>query len=181
VAGRTASDAVKAFVEPIQLALTCFADGKVTTDSFKADTPGVLVFNRGEDVALNGAARVHLSVSMRYRVVKLSEPPLKSKPWKVSTTGWVYHLSDRDKQSIVEFHWHPELTVDVPFPHVHVASDAERRHYPTGRVLIEDVLNCAVECGAEPKRPRKWAAVCKANVENFGKGATWGSTHPAEL
>lgn len=168
-------------MEPIQRALTCFADGKVTTDTFKPGVTGVLVFNKGEDVVLNGSAKVHIYVSMRYRVVRLDDPPLRSKPWKVSTEGWAHHVSDRHVSTIAEFHWHPELTPDILFPHVHVASDAERRHYPTGRVLVEDVLNFAVECGAEPWHPRKWAGVSKANVENFGKGATWGTTHPGSL
>lgn len=173
MAGRTVAEAIDAFVQPIQRALTCFADGKVTTDSHDPGVSGRLVFNRGDDVELNGPGRVHLSVLMHYRLVHLNEPVVRGKPWKVSTEGWIYHLSDRDTRPIVEFHWHPEF--DILFPHLHISAERERHHYPTGRVLIEDVLNCAIEYGAEPRDSDKWQAVHGANVENFAKGATWGT------
>jgi hypothetical protein len=176
VAGRNPVQAVKAFAEPIQRALTCFAHGKVTTDTYSPDAQGILAFNRGEDVELNGSG-ISISVTMRYRIKRPPNPPLRSKPWKVSTEGWAYHIRN-SSGTLAEFHWHPDLTPDVLFPHVHVASDTERRHYPTGRVLVEDVLNFAVECGATPRQPRNWKDVCSVNIENFGKGATWGHIHP---
>lgn len=176
MAGRTPTDAVQAFADPIQTALTCFVPGKVIVNSYDPDVEGVLHLNRAEDIRLKGSGRIHLYATMRYRIWKPEEPADSSKPWKVSTTGWIYELKDRDLVSIVEFHWHPGITPDVPFPHLHTPADGRvRRHYPTGRVLIEDVLNCAVECGAEPADPEKWADVFRTNVENFGKGATWGN------
>jgi hypothetical protein len=109
---------------------------------------------------------------MRYRIVKLDSPDRE--PWKVSTTGWIYVLKDAAGKEIIEFHWHPAITPMVPFPHLHTPEPSVWRHCPTGRVLIEDVLNLAVECGAEPTDPAKWDDVFRTNVENFGKGATWG-------
>jgi hypothetical protein len=176
VAGRTATEAVKAFADPIQSALTCFVHGKVVVNSYDPDVEGVLHFNRADDVRLGGRERVYLSVAMRYRIWQPEDPPDQRKPWKVSTTGWAYELKDRDLSPTVQFHWHPAITPDLVYPHLHIpAHEPPRRHFPTGRVLIEDVLNCAVECGAVPADPGKWAEVFRTNVENFGKGATWGN------
>jgi len=114
---------------------------------------------------------------MRYRIVKARVLSTPSKPWKVSTTGWIYSLREGD-QSVADFHWHPAITPEIPFPHVHTPSPGPRRHVPTGRILIEDLLVLAVECGAEPLDPEKWQDVCARNIENFGKGATWGFKPP---
>jgi hypothetical protein len=181
VAGRTKPKAVEAFAEPIQRALTCFAHGKVVADTFEADTDGVLQFNGADDVRLNGPGRIHVSILMRYRIIRFEDERNPGKPWKIHTTGWIYELKDRDLVPIVEFHWHPQLTPRIPFPHLHPHGPIVRYHYPTGRVLIEDVLNMAVECGAEPIDPAKWDDVFSANVENFAKGATWGANVPRQF
>jgi hypothetical protein len=108
---------------------------------------------------------------MRYQIVPTGDA---QKPWKVHTTEWSYSLLDGDKHQIVDFHWHPGLTPGIQFPHLHVYSDPERRHYPTGRVLLEDVLRLAVELGATPRDEDKWSRVSKKNIADFKKGATWG-------
>jgi hypothetical protein len=181
MAGRTPSEAVKAFTAPIQRALTCFADGRVIVDSYKPDNEGVLQFNDADDVRLNGQGRVCLYVSLRYRIVKLEDPPDPREPWKTTTTGWAHHLGRIQRGKVVpiaQFHWHPQDTPDKPYPHVHVPADADRLHIPTGRVLVEDVLKLAIESGATPRDQAKWDDILQTNVENFAKGATWGVTYP---
>ena len=171
MAGKTPAKAVRAFTDPIQSALTCFADGRVQVDSYDPSAEGVLQFNGGDAVKLNGSSRTHVFVSMRYRIVGSG---IEQLPWRVHTTGWAYSLLDRHQDPVIDFHWHPELTPDIQFPHLHVYSEPDRRHFPTGRVLIEDVLRLAVEMGAEPRDQKKWQRVSQKNVENFKKGATWG-------
>lgn len=178
MAGRNPVAAVKAFAAPIQHALACFAHGKVTVDSYDPDTEGVLKFNRADDVVLNGSARVSLSVTMRYRIVKVRSLAAPGKPWKVSTTGWIYTLKEQAGDLIADFHWHPAITPGIPFPHVHPANEVVKHHIPTGRVLVEDVLTLAVECGANPTDAAKWERIRSRNIENFGKGATWGAKQP---
>ena len=180
MAGRNAVAAVKAFTGPIQRALTCFAHGRVSVDSYDPESEGILQFNRADDVALNGPGEISLSVAMRYRIVKTRSLASPGKPWKVSTTGWIYALK-AGGAAVADFHWHPTITPQIPFPHVHASSDRERRHLPTGRVLIEDLLTLAVECGAQPAEPEKWEGIRARNLENFGKGATWGFKAPGSL
>jgi len=181
VAGRTPVAAVKAFAGPIQRALGCFAHGKVTVDSYDPDTEGVLKFNRADDIVLNGSARVSLSVTMRYRIVKMRSFSSPGKPWKVSTTGWIYTLKEQSGDLIADFHWHPAITPGIPFPHVHPANEVVKRHIPTGRVLVEDVLTLAVECGSAPTDGDKWKTIRSRNIENFAKGATWGVKQPGPI
>jgi hypothetical protein len=181
MAGRTPSEAVRAFTRPIQSALTCFADGRVAANSYDPDEEGVLQFNGAEDVRLNGPGRVCLSVVMRYRIVKLEDPSDVKKPWKTSTTGWAHHLSMDERGEltpIAQFHRHPRDTPEKPYPHVHVPADKNKRHIPTGRVLVEDVLKLAIEAGATPKDEAKWDRVLRSNVADFAMGATWGVTYP---
>lgn len=173
MAGRTPSEAIRAFTSPIQAALTCFADGRVSVDQYTTGAVGVLTFNRSADVLLNGPGKVTLSVAMRYRIV--DNVGAATKKWKVSTVGWIYTLKDGGGALIADYHWHPEITPDIAFPHLHAPDDASRRHLPTGRVLIEDVLSLAVESGAQARDPAKWERVRELNVANFAKGATWGT------
>lgn len=102
------------------------------------------------------------------------ESGIERTPWKVHTTGWARSLLNRRQESVIDLHWHPELDENIQFPHLHVYSERDRRHYPTGRVLIEDVLRLAVEMGAQPRDESKWQRVSQKNIENFKKGATWG-------
>ncbi|SPM32862.1 hypothetical protein MRAB57_661, partial [Mycobacterium rhizamassiliense] len=169
VAGRTQTAAVKAFVEPIQNALGLFASGKVTVDSYKKDVEGRLVFNRGEVVKLHGGAGVGLSVSMHYRIVPAEAG---RGPWKVSTVGYMYDLVLNEK-ALYEYHWHPISDSHEVRPHLH-CSAVGKCHIPTGRVMIEDVLNLAVHYGAKPNSMRRWKELDKLNREKFARGATWG-------
>jgi hypothetical protein len=171
VAGRNPTTAVKAFVAPIQEALGLFASGNVTADSYKPDVEGVLTFNGGKIVTLRGGGnKVGLSVSMRYGIVETDEPGRG--PWKVSTTGYMYELQ-LDGKTLYDYHWHPISESHEVRPHLHCAA-VGKGHIPTGRVMIEDVLNLAVEHGAKPNNATRWKELDRLNREKFARGATWG-------
>jgi hypothetical protein len=171
VAASTPSKAVRAFVTPIQAALSCFATGKVTVDQYRPGPEGVLALNRGASVRLNGPERVELSITMRYTIREADDQHVG--PWKVTTTGWIYGLYSRTGDPLAEYHWHPISASHVTAPHLHVP-EASMCHFPTGRVLIEDVLTLATEHGAEPVDPRRWAKREAANRAAFLRDATWG-------
>ena len=177
MAGNTRNAAVKAFTKPIQDALVCFVDGKVTADTYDTDSEGVLTFNRATPTRLPGSVRIHITISMRYRVVRA--PDEARGPWKVSTTGWIYDVLDRDEARIVAYHWHPISDSHAKHPHMHVTELGDKRHFPTGRVLIEDVLQLAVDLGAKPRDETKWSEIAERNRSNFALAATWGIGHPS--
>jgi hypothetical protein len=169
VAGRTPNAAVKAFVAPIQEALGLFASGKVTVDTYSPGVVGILTFNRDEVVKLRGG-KVGLSVSMQYRIIETDEPDRG--PFKVSTVGYMYDLV-LDGTAVYEYHWHPISDSHEVRPHLHCAA-VDKCHRPTGRVMIEDVLNLAVHYGAKPNDTTRWRDLDKLNREKFARGATWG-------
>lgn len=170
MAGRNPAAAVRAFVDPIQTALGLFASGKVTADSYKPEDVGILAFNSGDIVKLRGGGKVALSVSMRYRIVQTDEADRG--PWKVTTVGYMYELQ-LDTTALYEYHWHPISKSHEVRPHLHCAA-VGKGHIPTGRVMIEDVLNLAVQHGAEPNDADRWMELDKLNREKFARGATWG-------
>jgi hypothetical protein len=170
VAGKTPAAAVKAFVAPIQDALGLFASGKVLVDTYKADTVGILTFNGGEVVKLRGGNKVGLSVSMQYQIVEVDDA--ERGPWKVSTVGYMYDLL-LDGKALYEYHWHPISKSHEVRPHLH-CSAVEKCHIPTGRIMIEDVLNLAIRYGAKPNATKRWKELDQLNREKFARGATWG-------
>lgn len=117
---------------------------------------------------LPGPGRVSIELLMNYRVYEHPDP--SRGPWKVSTTGWIYHLFDQRDTAQVQYHWHPRH--NVGFPHLHHGDGG--LHYPTGRVLVEDVLLAATELGATPGDDSRWAEVQEQNRAMFVRGATWG-------
>lgn len=170
MAGRNPTAAVKAFVAPIKEALGLFASGNVTADSYKPDVGGVLTFNGGEVVKLRGGNKVGLSVSVRYCIVQTDEPGRG--PWKVTTVGYMYELQ-LDGKTLYEYHWHPISASHEVRPHLH-CSAVGKGHIPTGRVMIEDVLNLAVQHGAKPNNATRWKELDRLNREKFARGASWG-------
>ncbi|MHB1583726.1 MAG: hypothetical protein ACYCU7_09495 [Acidimicrobiales bacterium] len=142
----------------------------MTVSSYKVEDPGKLAFNGGRPTKLHGPERLRITCAMEYQIASADKRDL----WKVHTTNYIYRLLDRSENPIVDYHWHPDDTPDVPFPHLHLRKWGSRLHYPTGRVLVEDLLMLAVEHGAEPHDRAKWARILKRNRENFALGATWG-------
>lgn len=171
MAGDTPYEAVAAFVDPIQQAISCFVSGKVTADRADPDGEGRLLLNRNDRTKLPGDARIAVELGMRYRIVRTDAPDRG--PWKVSTLQWIYHLFRRD-EPLIQYHWHPDT--NVWFPHLHLGDGGV--HHPTGRVLIEDVLTAAVEYGAEPLDADRWAEIHRLNHEKFQRGSTWGASSP---
>jgi hypothetical protein len=171
VAGETPYEAVRAFVEPIQEAISCFVAGKIEAERYDESRPGddyLLTLDRARPKRLPGEARLSITITMKYRVITHDDP--EKGPWKVSTSGWIYHLTGSRDEPLIQYHWHPD--VNVGFPHLHYQDSGP--HFPTGRVLIEDVLQAAVELGAEPRDTVRWGEVQERNRQMFERGATWG-------
>lgn len=168
MAGKNPGKAVAAFTGPIAEALGCFAHGSLSADVWHPrDGYGILTFNGNEYFPVGRNGKVKMSMMMQYEIV---EGEGARGPWKVTTTGWIYNLEAKDETK--EFHWHPVSDSHMKDPHVHL--NGEKTHNPTGRVLIEDVLELARELGADCLNPGRWATLAPKNRTNFGLGATWG-------
>lgn len=178
MAGKNPAAAVRAFVEPIKDALGLFISGKVTADTWQPGSVGILVLNNGEAATLSGDGKLGLGVTMHYQIVETDDPDRG--PWKVSTVGYMYDLQDREGKSLFEYHWHPISKSHESLPHLH-CSRLGKGHIPTGRVMLEDVLNLASWHGAAPSSEKRWQKMNKLNREKFARGATWGVNPVPEI
>jgi len=170
VAGRKPSEAANNFLTPIQEALGCFLDGRVSVTTYDGHVPGVLTLNGGAPTPIIGSSKLTVQISIRYTIVETEDPDRG--PWKVNTDAWIHSLFE-DEIETLGYHWHPVDTPDVLLPHLHYRKG--REHLPTGRVLVEDLLRAAVEHGAKPRDAVRWEQIERDNREAFKRGATWGA------
>ncbi len=102
---------------------------------------------------------------------------------KASTKYYIYSLLDEEKKDLIGFHFHPDLTEDpVLYPHIHVYADADKRyaffnlhkrHIPSGRVALEDVIEWILaELTVKPLRD-DWKDVLNQSREKFKAIRTW--------
>lgn len=87
-------------------------------------------------------------------------------PWRIQLAAYAYKLSTVRNEELLAFHWHPEATPPVSFPHLHVRSDvaplSHKTHVPTGHVSLADVVRLLiVEFGVPPLRD-DWQAILDA-------------------
>jgi hypothetical protein len=177
LAGRTPSEAARKFREPIQQALSCISERVISI----ADEGGryVLTLASGEPARLKGNAGLFLSVTIRYRVVAGKGD---AGPWKVSVTAYIYELSelshDGKSQVVLGYHWHPGVG-SVATPHLHLGPEVatahldRKKHLPTGRVSLEQVIRVAIEeLGVISLRPG-WRRILDRTQARFEKYRTW--------
>jgi hypothetical protein len=117
----------------------------------------------------SGSVPLHVYVAQDYRI-RLDDETADDVP-PVSLIGYVYTLLASDGVEVVAYHWHPETTASLSFPHLHIGLAALGRdaavlpgqfhkvHLPTGPVALEDFIRLAItEFGVEPRRA-DWADV----------------------
>ena len=142
MAGRTPSEAVNNFLEPLQQARSCVTDVVINIAGgyHPSATPHVLLIGAGDTVPVRSVSRaLSIKVSQHYRVV---EAESQLGPWKVQTAAYNYMLLD-GAQEVFAYHWHP--SGEPSWPHLHVyASDFARAHFPTGRIAIEEFLRLLI-------------------------------------
>lgn len=136
-----------------------------------------VVPNAGETVDLAGKRRLGLASQFYYRVEKAEG---ESGPWKVTTEAYQHALEDEDGREIIAYHWHPERGSAYNYPHLHIGTgigaslgEIHKRHFPTGRVSLEDVLRLVIkEFGAEPARA-DWEEVLEETQATYEVRRTW--------
>jgi hypothetical protein len=111
------------------------------------------------------------------------EDPIPTNSPTVTTKYYLYSILDAERKDLIGFHYHPELDDDpVLYPHIHVYADADerysffnlhKRHIPSGRVPLEDVIEwLIVELDVKPLR-EDWQSVLKETREKFKQNRTW--------
>jgi len=174
LAGRTPHEATHAFLEKLQLALSCVTGAVLNNrgGSYVSETPHVVTLRDGSAERLSTEDDIWLGVTMQYRLVEDDGP---RGPWRVKTTAYVYSVEDGAGQEYVAYHWHPQLP-RYTRPHVHVRGPHDhwhKMHMPTGRVALEDVLRLLIEeIGVDPRRD-DWSDVLDSTQAGFEAWRTW--------
>jgi hypothetical protein len=181
---RKAYEAVHAFQESIQLALSRVTDDQVSVGGgyHAAAEPHLLVLNDGQPALLLAETALSLIVLHYYRVVKEGSG---SRPWRVMSTAYYYGLEDGDGQEVLAYHWHPEARSALTIPHLHLGAGAGhlrrelyRAHLPTGRIALEDFLRLAIrDFGVQPLHT-DWQEVLEKAARMYEEMRTeWGARH----
>lgn len=105
MAGRTPPEAVAAFVEPLQQAISCVSPAvlQVAGGYRPAAHPHALVLADGEPQPLRAEAELALRVAQQYRIVEDTE---SRGPWKVQTAAYSYVVNLGD-QELLAYQWNP--------------------------------------------------------------------------
>lgn len=113
---------------------------------------------------------------------EIQQPNVRNN-YLVSTKSYMYSILDAKNKELIGFHYHPELDDDpIIHPHIHVYADADqrfaefnlhKRHIPSGRVALEDVLEwLIVEMQVKP-RQSNWQKVLQLTRRKFKQNCTW--------
>jgi len=113
---------------------------------------------------------------------EVDDPIPENKP-AVTTRYYIYSILDADFKDLIGFHYHPELDDDpVMYPHIHVYADADerfalfnlhKRHIPSGRVALEDVIEwLVVELQVKAIR-EDWQKILAETRQRFKETRTW--------
>lgn len=151
--GRTAEDAVRAFLGPFRDGL-CVLDGyaKITIAGKKGP------YRKGQtyEWSLNAHAGMQLAqtgtfyASMRFELVDSNPDEHDAEHqgnFRCSTRAYNYKLATPRGADLWRMHWHPEGVSPAKEPHIHLPPDLDR-HLPTGRMALETAIVWLVEFDA---------------------------------
>lgn len=101
--------------------------------------------------------------------------------FKVCTDEYIYGLTNDEDQEVLQFHWHPVTTPDIPFPHLHIKPGAGRNirieilkaHFRTDRWAFEDFALLLIDnFGVVPDR-KDAREVLESNLKRFVEHRSW--------
>jgi hypothetical protein len=104
-------------------------------------------------------------------------------PYKIRTRAYHYMLEDEHRSEILGFHWHPESTPDIQFPHLHICGAAARDlrseirdiHFKTDRIAFEEFgLMLLRHFEVEPERNDAESLLMR-NLDLFKRYRSWAS------
>jgi len=203
LAGDDPKAAFDAFIGRLRQTIGCVAEGYAYGSGYEVDALNAVAFKPfGQHVAApavlrttDGRRDLVLNIRHQYTVVHIPQDRDRG-PYKVKTRSYSYELLDRAENEVLLYHWHPEGISNEDGPHLHVpcarnlwlpASDPSgtegrhvafnKLHLPTGRVLLEDVVELLIlGFDIDPLRD-DWRSVLDENRAAFHRGRTWALRH----
>ena len=145
--GRNPADAIRAYTEPLQRAVSCLpGSGKIVLFTSKVTKPG-------DESAwiLNGEEGLHiprlgvLEARQHFRLVNTDQSRFGRSvgKFRVTTLSYLYSLRLGSDHEIC-WHWHPTGEGDEQRPHMHL-SFAGPGHLPCARHTFEDIIESCIE------------------------------------
>jgi hypothetical protein len=95
-------------------------------------------------------------------------------PWRARISDYNYTIRKRNDSELLAYHWHPDGTSRVTWPHLHVGAANSppvlpRTHLPTGHVPLQDIVRLVIEeLGVEARRD-DWREVVVRTRQALGE------------
>jgi hypothetical protein len=201
LAGASPEEAVDAFLERIRATLACIVGGTAfgsgcaegIEHSLTLYVTGQSEPNVARLTTHGGVGELRFRFAHLYTVVHVPDDAQRGPfTYEVSTSFYQYAILDYEENEVVVYDWAPAGMSPVRTPHVHVpiagstvlrqrhGSPLESQktylgnlHFPTGRILLEDIVELLIrEFRVDPRRD-DWEALLKHNREVLGRGRTW--------
>ncbi len=178
--GKNPVEAVRNYIEPLQRSLSCFTKAVLKPSSYDPDILLTTTFREPSvELITSNDEILRLSFIQTFSVVK----PVLLGAFKVRTRSYIYILEDEAHREIFGFHWHPEETPEIPFPHLHIYDGAGAQirpeirdiHFRTDRMAFEDfslILLNNFQVVPERDDARK---VLNESLARFKKHRTWSA------
>lgn len=181
--GRTQQEALDAFKDPIQQAVSCLGQAKVLLSTPAQDETAAraLTLNHSGYMSLRQVNRpnprvIDFHMTINFHLAK--QPELEN--WKVQTDAYRYRLVVDASESLL-FHWHPEGRSSFDRPHLHVGNRelakhallSGKAHVPTARVSLEEVVNFLIQDLGVPPATKDWESRLLSSAEIFRRYRSW--------
>lgn len=184
MASRTLAGALRAYVEPLQRAVSVISPATLTTDCWKPSEGEeyFLILGDGDVVRVPRADRGYLGVRIehRFRLVRAGGHPGRRDAWKATITKYQFALYDEGDREVLAYHWHPaEQGNDEP--HLHLSSgsgslrpELQRAHLPTARIAVEEFVLFVIREFAARVRTQAYRRILAESLARFRQERSWG-------
>lgn len=135
--------------------------------------------------ALNGGAPLRvgalgLTAQMHFEVLDRGRSRGTDR-FKVSTSAYLYALTDVNDDEVFAAHWHPTGKSHVDFPHWHLGSVAlsesgvwlKRAHIPSPRISFEYMVRNLLELGVAKPAHDDWRTRLDETERMFEQHKSW--------
>jgi len=177
VASNKGHEALNAYCEEIQKIVSCITNEVWYCSSSERDRLNFSVGNGFFRVTCEDNSYLHTDINQEI------EDPRTNGTGTVTTKYYLYSVADADSKDLVGFHFHPDLTEDpILYPHIHayakddkrfLSLELQRKHIPSGRVALEDVIRWLIsELNVKPRR-KDWDEVLTKAKARFLEIRSW--------
>jgi len=176
LAGKTPSQALETWIASLLRAVQSVAQAEVFGSGHTIGAPNSVhvvsrVQTRANTVPLrlnSGESALKLGVFLQYTVSHTPGIP-RGAAYVVQTFGYRYEVTDPSGRELFVYHWHPEGSSHIREPHLHILASPftllieefrqgapelaiDKAHFPTGQIVLPDVIRLLIEdLGVKPR------------------------------